>query len=110
ANPMGSGPNRRGGSRLYVLRAAEDSLRRLGTDYIDLYQMHRPDPETPIEEPLAALDSLVRAGKVRYVGSSNFAGWQIAEAVALSATMAFTPLVSAQNHYSLLERSVEAEV
>ena len=68
------------GARRYVMRAVEASLRRLGTDYIDLYQMHEPDPGTPIEETLSALDDLVRAGKVRYIGCSNFAGWQIADA------------------------------
>ena len=68
------------GSRRYVVRAVEASLRRLGTDHIDLYQLHEPDPDTPIDETLAALDDLVRAGKVRYLGHSNFAGWQIADA------------------------------
>jgi aryl-alcohol dehydrogenase-like predicted oxidoreductase len=110
AIPTGPGPNDRGGSRSYILRAAEDSLRRLGVDHIDLYQMHRPDPGTPIEETLAALDTLVRDGKVRYLGSSNFVGWQIAEAATVADSRHFTPFVAAQNHYSLLERSVEAEV
>jgi aryl-alcohol dehydrogenase-like predicted oxidoreductase len=110
AIPMGPGPNDRGGSRAHVLRAVEDSLRRLDVDYIDLYQIHRPDPNTPIEETLAALDTLVRAGTVRYIGSSNFAGWQIAEAAAAADRRDLTPFVSAQNHYSLVERNVEAEV
>ena len=74
ASPMGGGPNSGGGSRYYVLKAAEASLRRLKTDYIDLYQMHTPDPATPIEETLRAFDDLVGAGKVRYIGCSNFAG------------------------------------
>jgi aryl-alcohol dehydrogenase-like predicted oxidoreductase len=98
------------GSRRYIARAVEASLRRLDTDYIDLYQMHVPDPGTPIEETLSALDDLVRAGKVRYLGNSNFAGWQIADASWLARSRGGTPFVSAQNRYSLLERSVEAEV
>ena len=80
ANPMGKGPDKQGGSRRYVMKAVEDSLKRLNTDYIDLYQMHRPDPDTPIEETLGALDDLVTQGKVRYIGNSNFTGWQIADA------------------------------
>ncbi|MEV8514378.1 aldo/keto reductase [Dactylosporangium sp. NPDC051484] len=98
------------GSRRYILRAAEASLRRLGTDYIDLYQIHSPDPATPIEETLAALDDLVRAGKVRYIGHSNFAGWQTADAAWTAETHHLTPFVSAQNRYSLLDRSVEADL
>ncbi|WP_405434387.1 aldo/keto reductase [Micromonospora sp. NBC_00617] len=98
------------GSRRYIARAVEASLRRLDTDYIDLYQMHEPDPGTPIEETLAALDDLVRAGKVRYVGNSNFAGWQIADAAWLARTRGFTPFISAQNRYSVLSRTAEAEV
>ena len=80
ANPMGDGPYLRGASRRYITRAVEASLRRLGTDRIDLYQQHVPDPATPIDETLEALDDLVAAGKVLYVGSSNFTGWQVAEA------------------------------
>ncbi|MGW5672204.1 aldo/keto reductase [Micromonospora sp. NPDC003776] len=98
------------GARRYIARAVEASLRRLGTDHIDLYQMHEPDPETPIDETLAALDDLVRAGKVRYLGNSNFAGWQIADADWTASSQGRTRFISAQNHYSLLERSVEAEV
>jgi len=98
------------GARRYIVRAVEASLRRLGTDYIDLYQMHEPDPNTPIEETLSALDDLVRDGKVRYLGNSNFAGWQIADAAWTARTHGFTPFVSAQNHYSLLQRDVETEV
>jgi aryl-alcohol dehydrogenase-like predicted oxidoreductase len=98
------------GSRRYLTRAVEASLRRLGTDYIDLYQLHRPDPQTPIEETLAALDDLVRAGKVRYLGNSNFAGWQLADAAWTARTGNLTPFVSAQNEYSLLDREVEAEL
>ena len=92
------------GARRYVVRAVEASLRRLGTDHIDLYQMHAPDPHTPIEETLSALDDLVRAGKVRYVGCSNFDGWQIADAAWVSRTRGWAPFVSAQNDYNLLDR------
>jgi aryl-alcohol dehydrogenase-like predicted oxidoreductase len=98
------------GARRYVVRAVEASLRRLGTDHIDLYQLHEPDPGTPIEETLAALDDLVRAGKVRYLGNSNFAGWQIADADWTARTAGTHRFVSAQNQYSLLERAVETEV
>jgi aryl-alcohol dehydrogenase-like predicted oxidoreductase len=104
-------PNRRGGSsRHYIVHSLEQSLRRLGTDYVDLYQMHQPDPETPIEETLSALDDVVRAGKVRYVGTSNFSGWQIADAAWTARTSHLRPFVSAQNHYSLLRRQVEEDV
>ncbi|MFC7529429.1 aldo/keto reductase [Actinoplanes sp. GCM10030250] len=98
------------GSRRYIVRAVEASLRRLETDHIDLYQMHEPDPATPIEETLAALDDLVRAGKVRYLGNSNFSGWQIADADWTARTGSQTRFVSAQNQYSLLHRDVETEV
>ena len=98
------------GARRYVARAVEASLRRLDTDYIDLYQMHEPDPSTPIEETLSALDDLVRAGKVRYLGNSNFAGWQVADADWVARSNGLTPFISAQNEYSLLTRDVEAEV
>jgi aryl-alcohol dehydrogenase-like predicted oxidoreductase len=98
------------GSRRYIARAVEASLRRLDTDYLDLYQLHEPDPATPIDETLAALDDLVRAGKVRYLGNSNFAGWQIADAAWTAEIRGRTPFVSAQNRYSLLRREVEAEV
>ncbi len=100
----------RPGSRHHIIAACEGSLRRLRTDYIDLYQMHRPDPATPVEETLSALDALVAAGKVRYLGSSNFAGWQIAEAAWLARTNGWTRFISAQNEYSLLDRSIEQEV
>jgi aryl-alcohol dehydrogenase-like predicted oxidoreductase len=99
-----------GGSRRYVRRAVEASLERLDTDYIDLYQMHAPDPATPIEETLEVLDDLVREGKVRYLGHSNFAGWQLADAEWTARTRGCTPFVTAQNHYSLLERAVRHEV
>jgi aryl-alcohol dehydrogenase-like predicted oxidoreductase len=98
------------GSRRYIHRAVEASLRRLGTDYIDLYQLHEPDPATPIAETLSALDDLVRAGKVRYLGNSNFSGWQIADAAWIARSNGSTPFISAQNHYNLVERGVEREV
>jgi aryl-alcohol dehydrogenase-like predicted oxidoreductase len=85
-------------------------LRRLKTDWIDLYQMHAPDPNTPIEETLAALQELVDEGKVRYVGCSNFAGWQVADAAWTARDTRRTPFVSAQNHYSLIERGIEREL
>jgi aryl-alcohol dehydrogenase-like predicted oxidoreductase len=110
AMPMGEGPLMRGGSRRYVLGAVEASLKRLGTDYIDLYQMHAPDPQTPIEETLDALDDIVRAGKVRYVGCSNFVGWQIADADWVAKIRGRARFISAQNQYSLLERRIEHEV
>lgn len=110
ANPMGEGPMNRGGSRRYIMAAAEASLRRLKTDYIDLYQMHAPDPKTPIEETLRALEDLVRQGKVRYIGHSNFAGWQAAEAHYVAEKLNTTPFVSAQNEYNLLNRRIEREL
>jgi aryl-alcohol dehydrogenase-like predicted oxidoreductase len=109
-SPMGEGPYHRGGSRRYIRTAVENSLRRLDTDYIDLYQMHAPDPATPTEETLSALNDLVREGKVRYIGSSNFAGWQIADAAWIARIQHLVPFTSAQNEYSLLERSIEREV
>jgi aryl-alcohol dehydrogenase-like predicted oxidoreductase len=98
------------GSRRYIRRAVEASLRRLGTDWIDLYQLHFPDPATPIEETLAALHDLVRDGLVRYVGCSNFAGWQVADAAWTARAGHLTPFVSVQNEYSLLKRAAEREV
>ena len=98
------------GSRRYVRRAVEASLRRLGTDWIDLYQLHRPDGVTPIGETLAALTELVQEGKVRYVGSSNLDGWQVVDADWVARSEGFERFVSAQNEYSLLERGVEDEL
>jgi aryl-alcohol dehydrogenase-like predicted oxidoreductase len=98
------------GSRRYIRRAVESSLRRLRTDWIDLYQLHRPDPQTPIEETLAALTELVREGKVRYLGHSNFAGWQTAEADWTARTRGYERFVSAQNEYSWLDRSIESDL
>jgi aryl-alcohol dehydrogenase-like predicted oxidoreductase len=110
ANPMGEGAYLRGGARRYIVKAVEDSLKRLHTDHIDLYQMHVPDPDTPIEETLRALDDLVRDGKVLYIGNSNFTGWQIADADWTSRTGGLERFISAQNNFSLLERGVEREV
>ncbi len=97
-------------SRTYVRRAVEASLTRLRTDWIDLYQLHTPDPATPIAETLDALNDLVREGKVRYLGHSNLSGWQIAEAHYVAKERGDVPFVSAQNHYSLLSRGAEREV
>jgi len=108
---MGYGPAAGAkGGRAYIRRAIEQSLRRLRTDVIDLYQIHTPDHKTPIAETLEALGELVTEGKARYVGHSNFSGWQIAEAACLADRHGSVPFVSAQNHWSLLERAVEAEV
>jgi aryl-alcohol dehydrogenase-like predicted oxidoreductase len=108
---MGYGPAAGAkGGRSYIMRAVEQSLRRLRTDYIDLYQLHAPDPATPIEETLAALGELVTQGKVRYIGHSNFSGWQLAEAASVARELGTTPFISAQNQWSLLERGIEAEV
>jgi aryl-alcohol dehydrogenase-like predicted oxidoreductase len=101
---MGEGPHWSGGSRRYIMDAVEDSLRRLGTDYIDLYQIHSPDPTTPIEETLRALDDLVRQGKVRYIGHSNFSAAQTVEAAWVAKTEHLTPFISLQNHFNLLNR------
>ncbi|RXZ70110.1 aldo/keto reductase [Agromyces albus] len=98
------------GSRRYVRLAIEGSLRRLGTDWIDLYQLHTPDPLTPIDETLAALDDLVRDGKVRHIGHSNLAAWQLAEAEFVARELGATRFVSAQNEYNLLSRGAEAEI
>lgn len=98
------------GSRKYIRTSVEASLRRLQTDYIDLYQFHTPDPLTPIEETLAALDDLVREGKVRYIGHSNRAGWQIAQAEYVARELGAERFISSQNHYNLLDRRAELEV
>src|SRR5690606_2961810 len=104
------GPMNMGASRHYIIRAVEASLRRLQTDYIDLFQVHRPDPNTPHEETLRALDDLVRDGKVRYLGNSNYTGWQIAHNAWISRTYGYAPFIAAQNEYSLLNRAIETEV
>ena len=107
---MGDGPNDAGNSRVHILRACEDSLRRLGTDYIDLYQIHRPSPEIPIEETLGALTDLVRAGKVRYIGCSTHPAWMVMEALAASERRGFARYVSEQPPYNLLDRRIENEL
>jgi len=98
------------GSRRYIVQAVEASLRRLGTDWIDLYQFHTPDPLTPIDETLSALDALVTSGKVRYIGHSNRAGWQIAQAEYVARELGGARFISTQNHYNLLDRRAELEV
>jgi aryl-alcohol dehydrogenase-like predicted oxidoreductase len=98
------------GARRYIMRAVEASLDRLQTEWIDLYQYHVPDGVTPMDETLAALDELVHEGKVRYIGSSNFAGWQVADTEAIARTNAWSRYISAQNSYSLLDRQVEREL
>ena len=110
ASPMGESMYARGTSRRYIMEAAEASLRRLKTDYIDLYQVHRPDLHTPILETAQALDDLVRQGKVRYIGESNFAGWQIADFAWTARSEHLARPISAQHEYSLLNRHAEAEV
>ena len=109
-NPMRSGRNAMGLSRKAVMTEVDASLRRLGTDYIDLYQIHRWDPRTPIEETLSALDDVVRAGKVRYIGASSMWAWQFAKALFLADQHAWTRFVSMQNHYNLLNREEEREM
>jgi len=107
---MDSSGQRQGASRRYIMAEVEASLKRLRTDWIDLYQQHRPDPETPIEETLGALDALVRQGKVRYIGNSNFSGAQIEAAQATSQRLGLAAFVSCQNEYSLLVRGIEGDV
>jgi len=109
-NPMGDGPNDRGLSAYHIRQACEDSLRRLQTDHIDLYQMHHVDRDTPWEEIWQAMEQLVREGKILYVGSSNFAGWHIAQAQCSAAARHFMGLVSEQSLYNLTVRAVESEV
>jgi aryl-alcohol dehydrogenase-like predicted oxidoreductase len=108
--PMGEGPNDAGLSRHHIIRSAEASLRRLGTDYIDLYQVHEWDGQTPLEETLQALDDLVRAGKVRYIGCSNYAAWQLMKALWFADRKGLTPFVSNQVYYSLQARDIENEL
>ncbi len=107
---VGDGPNDQGLSRLHLLRAVDDSLRRLNTDYIDLYQMHRPEPDVPIDETLGALTDLVRAGKVRYIGCSTYPAWQVMEALAESDRHHLARYVSEQPPYNLLDRRIENEL
>lgn len=107
---LGDGPNDQGASRYHIVNGVEASLRRLQSDHIDLYQIHSWDATTPIEETLRALDDLVRAGKVRYVGASNFAAWQLARANLLAELRGWSPFVSIQPHYHMLERAIEQEL
>ena len=109
-NAMGDGVNDWGASRYHIMNGVEASLRRLQSDHIDLYQIHRFDRTTPLEETLRALDDLVSSGKVRYIGASNFAAWQLARANTLAEVAHWTPFVSVQNHYHMLEREQEREV
>jgi aryl-alcohol dehydrogenase-like predicted oxidoreductase len=109
-NKTGDGPNDRGASRLHMIRAVEASLKRLQTDYIDLYYLHVWDETTPVEEMLRGLDDLVRSGKVRYIGASNFLAWQLAQANLLADFRGWTPFVVIQSHYHMLERGVEKEI
>ena len=108
--PMGDGPNDAGLSRHHIIRGAEASLRRLGTDYIDLYQVHEWDGQTPLEETLHALDHLVQSGKVRYIGCSNYAAWQLMKALWVADRERVTPFVSQQVYYSLQARDIENEL
>ena len=108
--PMGTGPNDRGLSRKHVLAAIDASLRRLGTDYVDLYQIHRWDYQTPIEETMEALHEVVRAGKARYIGASSMFAWQFAKAQNLAERHGGTRFVSMQNHYNLIYREEEREM
>jgi aryl-alcohol dehydrogenase-like predicted oxidoreductase len=108
--PMGDGPNDAGSSRHHIIRSAEASLRRLGTDYIDLYQVHEWDGQTPLEETLQALDDLVRWGKVRYIGCSNYAAWHLMKALWIADRKGLTPFVSNQLYYSLQSRDIENEI
>ncbi|MBN1402294.1 MAG: aldo/keto reductase [Anaerolineae bacterium] len=106
----GEGPNDWGASRYHLMGALEASLRRLRTDHVDLYQIHRFDPDTPIEETMRVLDEMVRSGKVRYVGASNYAAWQICRCNDLARWHGWSPFVTTQAHYNLLEREAEAEL
>lgn len=108
--PMGESPNQRGLSRVHILQTVEDSLRRLGTDYIDLYQIHRWDDETPIEETLEALHDVVKSGKVRYIGASSMYAWQFARCLYLADLHGWTRFVAMQNHYNLVYREEEREM
>lgn len=110
SSPLGPGPYDSGSSRKHIIKACEDSLRRLDTDYIDLYQMHRYDDTTPVEETLITLNDLVRQGKVRYIGVSNWSASQISEACAITAARGWEPIISLQPQYSILTRDIEVEI
>lgn len=108
--PMGKGIHDLGLSRRHIIKACDESLRRLGTDYIDLYQLHEQDSFTPLEETLSALETLIQQGKVRYVGCSNFSAWQLMKALAISDKRGYQPFISQQVYYSLLARELENEL
>jgi aryl-alcohol dehydrogenase-like predicted oxidoreductase len=108
--PTGESPNECGNARIHIMEAIDASLKRLGTDHIDLYYVHWPDPTTRIEETLQTLDTLVQSGKVRYIGCSNFTAWQLCEALWISKTRNQAPFVAVQSRYNLLNRNVEAEL
>ena len=108
--PMAEGPLWGGASRRYIFEAVDASLRRLDTDYIDLYQMHFPDAQTPIEETMRALDDVVKSGRVRYIGCSNYTGWMVVEAQWAARSEHLTPFISAQNQYNLLDRRIEKDL
>ena len=109
-NPMGPGPNDRGLSRKHIMQSIDASLRRLGTDYVDLYQIHRWDDETPIEETMEALHDVVKAGKARYLGASSMYAWQFATAQHTAERHGWTRFVAMQNHYNLVYREEEREM
>lgn len=108
--PRGEGPNERGSSRYHLMRELDGSLKRLNTDYVDLYQIHTFDPHTPLEETLRALDDIVTSGKVRYVGASNYAAWEFMKALGISDRKGYVRFVSTQNSYSLADRTIEQEL
>lgn len=108
--PRGEGPNGRGSSRRHLVAELEGSLQRLQTDYVDLYQIHTFDPHTPLDETLRALDDMVRAGKVRYIGASNYAAWELMKALGISERQGYAPYVSIQSCYSLADRTPEREL
>jgi aryl-alcohol dehydrogenase-like predicted oxidoreductase len=110
ASTVGEGPNQHGASRKHVMEQVEISLKRLQTDYLDLYQIHYYDPFTPLEESLRTMGNLVTQGKVRYIGCSNFAAWQVAEAMGTAKALGLEPLVSAESEYSMLKRGIEKEL
>ena len=107
---MGEGPNMKGAGRQHLMEMLEDSLRRLQTDYVDLYQIHQPDLETPTEETMRTLDDMVRQGKVRYVGNSNYPTWLAAEAMWVSRTQHYVPFISVQPQYNLMDRRIESDL
>ena len=110
ASNLGDGPNMHGASRKHILEEVDRSLQRLQTDYLDLYQIHYYDPFTPLEETLRTMDHLVHQGKVRYIGCSNFAAWQVADAMGVSRALGLEPLVSVEPEYSMLKRAIEKEL